>query len=849
MTAANNVVVNQRMQFPVDTKDHGHRLSIQLTSLAAAATPDMQRREDALQRLRSAMAPLGAAVTLFGSCATGLALPTSDVDVMITAQTPRYAGNLPWLEHIAQTLIDSGTIAQNKPTITNAQVPILRFVEAESQLKVDIVGGVPVAATGEWILEQQRLHPSFRPVVLALKVFLAQRCLHETYKGFIGSYLLYVMVAEAARSTMVAEAARSTSAGESSLPSFTAADMPLPSGATSCGPERLLLEFLKRFSGSDALARIEALRCPVTGGPLGEKAFQSSTVTAEFGRALWLLRNAPHGMSLSHLLLGWSEDRLVCSRDELESLLASAAHVHESPASKAEAEAEAVALDPQGGRTRRPHVDGMHARSAQSNSKSQSSPTKAQSSQVLSVGTDDVHVGGTVADMVQKPQELYQEWADAESGGGDAAGPPPFNPPFSTRHLPPAAPAAIHSPPASALRLDAQTFVPQEWWASIPAHQPDAGTEADSGGGADGGGADLGGGADGGGAKMTRRRWRASNRRMVNELTEMVRDVVEDDEEEDVALGSGVRQMYSVTTVGRQLPALHALLRHLLSGLLTVVAAPRVVVFCQTVGLTQFYADCFSKLGWAAHTLHSSKCKAVQERVREAFFRDGGVMFASDVMVGRDMEAATCETVVQLGLPSSARQYRRRLGHCAVGGTGHLLICDFEVACCVRELQLVMAHDRGLVCQLLGKDPLPLLGKDLLAPLKGRAHEQYSFVQAYRSWLGYYNSHLKRLNWSREELVRHAAKFAVEGLGLASVPALEKRDVGMMALKGVAGLVVTDTKVSPSLKRGGGSSGAYGRGGRGGSGHGGGGRGGGAYGGAPLQKALNARGEAEGTLA
>ena len=60
----------------------------------------------------------------------------------------------------------------------------------------------------------------------------------------------------------------------------------------------------------------------------------------------------------------------------------------------------------------------------------------------------------------------------------------------------------------------------------------------------------------------------------------------------------------------------------------------------------------------------------------------------------------------------------------------------------------------------------------------------------YRSWLGYYNSHLKRLEWTREELVRCAALFVVEALHLPSAPALQPKMVGMMALKGVAGLNV-----------------------------------------------------------
>ena len=111
-------------------------------------------------------------------------------------------------------------------------------------------------------------------------------------------------------------------------------------------------------------------------------------------------------------------------------------------------------------------------------------------------------------------------------------------------------------------------------------------------------------------------------------------------------------------------------------------------------------------------------------------------------------------------------------------------------------------------------------------------------MQVYQSWLGYYNSHLKRLDWTREELVRRAETFAVDGLGMPSAPALDARTVGMMALKGVEGLAIADANASPPQKQGRGRGGDGRSGGRlrgGGNGRGGGGqRGGGGRGGCGL---------------
>ena len=76
-----------------------------------------------------------------------------------------------------------------------------------------------------------------------------------------------------------------------------------------------------------------------------------------------------------------------------------------------------------------------------------------------------------------------------------------------------------------------------------------------------------------------------------------------------------------------------------------------------------------------------------------------------------------------------------------------------------------------------------------------------TLVQVYTSWLGYYNSHYRRLRWTQEELVRRAAAFAIDALGLPAAPALDAKRIGMMALKGVEGLVIAETpRASPPPK-------------------------------------------------
>ena len=62
--------------------------------------------------------------------------------------------------------------------------------------------------------------------------------------------------------------------------------------------------------------------------------------------------------------------------------------------------------------------------------------------------------------------------------------------------------------------------------------------------------------------------------------------------------------------------------------------------------------------------------------------------------------------------------------------------------------------------------------------------------QAYQAWLGYYNGWVKITGWTKPQLVSTANELSRSVVGRTAVPALMKKTVGMMGLKGVPGLVV-----------------------------------------------------------
>jgi len=74
-----------------------------------------------------------------------------------------------------------------------------------------------------------------------------------------------------------------------------------------------------------------------------------------------------------------------------------------------------------------------------------------------------------------------------------------------------------------------------------------------------------------------------------------------------------------------------------------------------------------------------------------------------------------------------------------------------------------------------------------LAEVDGSKSLRDSAEQAYRAWLGYYNSNTKKVGWNKIALVKEANQWAAD-VGLKEQPGVLKRTVGKMGLKGVQGL-------------------------------------------------------------
>lgn len=132
-------------------------------------------------------------VLVYGSFATGLYLPSSDIDLIILNSGCH--DTLPALRTLARHL-DGHRVS----VLHKAAVPIVRFFDSQSMLSFD----VRVECSSTYPIELQAVEmmrdsllelPAMGPLYMLLKAFLQEKGLNKLYQhGGIRSYMLFVMV-------------------------------------------------------------------------------------------------------------------------------------------------------------------------------------------------------------------------------------------------------------------------------------------------------------------------------------------------------------------------------------------------------------------------------------------------------------------------------------------------------------------------------------------------------------------------------------------------------------------------------------------------------------------------------
>lgn len=96
---------------------------------------------------------------------------------------------------VADKIMSNEKLFENINLVTNAKVPIIKFVERETQINFDISfnkedGVKQLSEVQKGLL----IYPEMRYLLMVMKCTLRQRDLHETYSGGIGSFLLFCMI-------------------------------------------------------------------------------------------------------------------------------------------------------------------------------------------------------------------------------------------------------------------------------------------------------------------------------------------------------------------------------------------------------------------------------------------------------------------------------------------------------------------------------------------------------------------------------------------------------------------------------------------------------------------------------
>lgn len=155
---------------------------------------EIETRNNVVRQLKSQITKFwpGTEVHVFGSYATDLYLPGSDIDMVITSQL----GDLEQRSRLYQlsSFLRTKKLAKNIEVIAKAKVPIIKFVDPKSNIHIDVSfertnGIIAARKIRKWLSTT----PGLRELVLIVKQFLRSRKLNNVHVGGLGGYLTIIM--------------------------------------------------------------------------------------------------------------------------------------------------------------------------------------------------------------------------------------------------------------------------------------------------------------------------------------------------------------------------------------------------------------------------------------------------------------------------------------------------------------------------------------------------------------------------------------------------------------------------------------------------------------------------------
>ncbi|KDR67958.1 hypothetical protein GALMADRAFT_257470 [Galerina marginata CBS 339.88] len=224
------------------------------------------------------------------------------------------------------------------------------------------------------------------------------------------------------------------------------------------------------------------------------------------------------------------------------------------------------------------------------------------------------------------------------------------------------------------------------------------------------------------------------------------------------------------------------------------------MVFFPTARQVSFAAELLSQIRGLPPILeiHSRKSQPARTKAAKEFKDAKSAVLLSSDVAARGVDFPGVTLVLQVGLPASTEQYIHRLGRTAragAAGRGIIILSPEE--------QFFLRRSEMTELGLKPSPPPPTASVPLAQALAAISSE--TKAQAYRAFLGYYNSHTKGMRMTKEMLVQYAWEFAMGSLGWpaeAGPPGMEARTIGKMGLRGVKGLKVENSVSSGRPRQG-----------------------------------------------
>ena len=150
---------------------------------------EINARNNLIKNLRSHISSIwpDAELHCFGSFATDLYLPGSDIDCVVVSPRGRY-DNKSSLYQLTSYIRNHGLGIEVTP-IAKAKVPIIKFVDPKTRIHIDISferkNGLTAA---KLIIDWLNKTPGLRELVLVVKQFLSVRKLNEVHVGGLGGF-------------------------------------------------------------------------------------------------------------------------------------------------------------------------------------------------------------------------------------------------------------------------------------------------------------------------------------------------------------------------------------------------------------------------------------------------------------------------------------------------------------------------------------------------------------------------------------------------------------------------------------------------------------------------------------